>query len=259
MPQNYNGTTSIGAGATLQLGNGAPVQALKATVGAPTAGEPFGAVTGTAIVATYTGDSSLLTAESATGAATDNIVNDGHLIVNNTTTTITLSHMSGSGTFMQAGPADVTILANTYRGGTFIRGGTLFAADDSALGSGDVSNAARLAAARRQRVIHVQGNYHQSESATLELKVLGPGKSERLEVAGHAELAGTLLLSGATLAHAKAGQRLAVVRASAGIRGKFSSVVAPGFELRVSYDARNCYVSVVEPRIVRAGRAINPA
>ena len=106
MPQNYNGTTTIGAGATLQLGNGGPVQAMTARVGAPTAAEPHGAVTAIVPGVSYTGDSSLLTAESPTGAATDAIVNGGHLIVNNTTTPITLSHISGAGTFTQAGPAN---------------------------------------------------------------------------------------------------------------------------------------------------------
>jgi len=53
MPQNYNGITTIGAGATLQLGNGSQVQAMNATVGSPTAAEPFGAVTVTTVAARH--------------------------------------------------------------------------------------------------------------------------------------------------------------------------------------------------------------
>ena len=153
MPQNYNGITTIGAGATLQLGNGAAVQASRATVGAPTAAEPHGAVTGTTMVASYTGDSSLLIAESPTGAATDAIVNDGRLLVNNTTTAITLSHVSGAGTVTQIGPASLTLMTNSYRGGTEIRGGILFVGDDRALGGGDVDNQGTLAAAPGQPTI----------------------------------------------------------------------------------------------------------
>ena len=56
------------------------------------------------LVATYTGDSSLLTAESPGGAATDAIVNDGRILVDNATTPITLSHVSGSGSVARQAP-----------------------------------------------------------------------------------------------------------------------------------------------------------
>jgi len=124
MPQNYNGTTTIGAGATLQLGNGASVQAMEATIGAPTAEAPHGAIISSKLIATYSGDSSLLTAQSAGGAATDRIVDDGRLIVANTTTAISLSNISGTGSFAQEGAATTTLLANDYGGGTTISAGT---------------------------------------------------------------------------------------------------------------------------------------
>ena len=235
MPQNYNGITSIGAGATLQLGNGAAVQASRATVGAPTAAEPHGAITGTTMIASYTGDSSLLIAESATGAAGDAIVNDGRLLVNNTTTAITLSHVSGAGTVTQIGPASLTLMTNSYRGGTEIRGGTLFVGDDRALGSGDVDNQGTLAAARGHSAIRVGGNYRQGARGVLRLG------AATFRVGGRAELDGELRLPARGSA---IGKRTAVVRAAGGLRGRFRSIYAGDREVAVSYDGTTCYVTV---------------
>lgn len=245
MPQNYNGTTTIGAGATLQLGNGGPVEALGATVGAATAAEPNGATT-TTVLATYSGDSSLLTAESPTGAPTDNIVNNGEIIVNNTTTAITLSHITGSGTLTQLGPAGVTVLANNYRGDTHVRGGTLFTADERALGRGDLTNDATLALARGRHVIAVHGSYRQGPGGTLRL-ALRPGRSsDLLRAAGRADLDGVLAihLEKRTTAALPTGQRFAVLRAAGGLRGRFRSVAADGLDLIASYDATTVYVAV---------------
>ena len=235
MPQNYNGITTIGAGATLQLGNGASVQASRATVGAPTAAEPHGAVTGTTMVASYTGDSSLLIAESATGVAGDAIVNDGRLLVNNTTTAITLSHVSGAGTVTQIGPAALTLMANTYRGGTEIRGGTLFVGDDRALGGGNVDNQGTLAAAPGQGAIRVAGDYRQGARGVLRLGGAG------LRIAGRAKLDGQLRLPAQGL---EIGARTAVIRAAGGMSGRFRSIVAGDGEVAVSYEGNACYVTV---------------
>jgi hypothetical protein len=244
MPQNYNGTTTIGAGATLQLGNGGPVQALGAAVGAATATAPNGAVT-TTVLATYSGDSSLLTAESSTGAATDKIVNDGAIVVNNTSTAITLSHITGSGTLTQLGPASVTVLANNYLGDTRVGGGTLFAGDDRALGRGDVTNDAALATTRGAHVITVGGSYRQGARGTLRLAVGAGPSSDVLRVAGHAALAGVLAIHLGRRATTTlvAGHRFVVVRAAGGLTGRFDSVVTSGLELAASYDATTVYVA----------------
>jgi hypothetical protein len=237
MPQNYNGITTIGAGATLQLGSGAAVQAMRATVGAPTAAEPHGAVTGTAMVASYTGDSSLLIAESPTGAATDAIVNDGRLLVNNTTTAITLSHVSGAGTVTQIGPASLTLMTNSYQGGTEIRGGILYAGDDRALGAGDVDNRGTLAAAPGQATIRVGGNYRQGARGVLRLD--GGSRVAVLRVAGRAALDGELRLPARAMT---VGRRMPVIRAAGGLRGRFRSIVMGDREVAVSYDGSTCYV-----------------
>jgi hypothetical protein len=255
MPQNYNGTTTIGVGATLQLGNGGSVQAMGATVAAATAAEPSGVVT-TTVLATYSGDSGLLTAESSTGASTDNIVNNGQIIVDNTTTAITLSHITGSGTVTQVGPAALTVLANNYRGGTQIRGGTVIAADERALGTGDVTNDAVLAAAHGVQAIEVGGSYRQGPRGALRLDLLAGGSSDVLRVAGHADLNGalTIRVSSPAVATAVVGRRFAVVRAAGGLTGRFRSVIAESVRLNVSYDDTTCYVSIprkVESRVAQ--------
>ncbi|WP_232836870.1 autotransporter-associated beta strand repeat-containing protein [Lentzea terrae] len=88
-PQNYDGNTTIGAGASLRLGDGSPQ-----------------------------GDSALL--------RTGKIVDDGELIVQNATRGVELSRISGSGSVTQAGPATTTLTGDlTYTGRTTVKAGTL--------------------------------------------------------------------------------------------------------------------------------------
>jgi autotransporter-associated beta strand protein len=92
VPMNYHGTTTIGRGATLLLGTGSSG-----------------------------GDSSLLT-----GASNDQIIDNGMLTVRNTSTSITLANVSGSGGLVQSGSATTTLSgAISYTGPTTINGGTL--------------------------------------------------------------------------------------------------------------------------------------
>ena len=241
MPQNYNGITTIGAGATLQIGNGAPVSAVQATVGAPTAAAPYGAITRQTTVATYTGDSSLLTAESANGSLSNAIVDNGTLIIANTSTTITLSNISGSGTIKQAGTATTTLSgANSYSGGTTISGGTLSVASDTALGSGSTTNSATLATAGSQHAINVSGNYTQTAGGSLALSI--GSVSDQLKAGGQAILAGSLALN---FASAPApGSRFVVVQAAGGVSGAFTSVSGNGVSLVGGQDATSYYVTV---------------
>ncbi len=104
-PQNYDGSTTIGAGATLRLGTGK-------------AGE----------------DGSLLV-----GTARRAILVEGTLIVQNASTAISLSHVSGPGGLTQAGPATVTLTGETtYTGATTISAGTI------AVTSGSLSSSGRV-------------------------------------------------------------------------------------------------------------------
>jgi len=110
-PMNYHGTTNIGHGAGLLLGTGSPG-----------------------------GDSSLLT-----GAAQDQIADDGVLIIRNTATPIQLSGISGSGSLTQAGSATTTLgSAIAYTGATTITKGTLALGPGASLAS---SSGVRLASA----------------------------------------------------------------------------------------------------------------
>lgn len=246
MPQNYNGTTTIGAGATLQLGNGGQVQAVGATVGAPTASAPQGAVM-TAVLATYSGDSSLLIAQSPTGAATDTIVDNGTLVVDNTTTPISLSNISGTGAVVQLGAAATTLLANSYSGGTTISGGSLVVGSDTSLGTGNVANSATLTTASTQHVIHVGGDYQQGTTATLAFSLGGTvqGTSyDYLTVTGKASLDGTLVVDAAAGFAPPAGTQFVVVAATGGVSGTFRAVSSTAIKLAASYDATHAYLTV---------------
>ena len=90
-PEDYHGTTTIGAGASLQLGG--------SSVG---------------------GDSSLLT-----GTSADTVVDDGTLIVNNSSIASILPPVSGTGTLVQSGAAKTTLTRATYTGSTTIKAGAL--------------------------------------------------------------------------------------------------------------------------------------
>jgi autotransporter-associated beta strand protein len=108
-PQNYNGSTTIEADATLRLGSGSP-----------------------------DGDGSLLAS-----AALFKIVNDGMLVVQNSKTDVTLSRMSGSGSLTQAGTATTTLAGDTtYTGVTTILAGTL------SVTSGDISTSSEVRLAK---------------------------------------------------------------------------------------------------------------
>ncbi len=241
MPQNFNGVTTIGAGATLQIGNGAPVTASLATIGAPTTAEPYGAVLSTTPVATYSGDSSLLTAASANDSATDAIVDNGTLVIANTSLAITLSNISGTGTIAQEGAATTTLSgANSYSGGTTISGGTLSVAGDAALGTGGVKNSATLATAAGQHTIDIGGDFTQTSSGSLALTM--GNIADQLTVAGQARLAGTLQLTFASMP--ASGSKFVVVRAAAGVSGSFTRIDGNGVSLVGGQDATSYYVIV---------------
>ncbi|MEU1181034.1 autotransporter [Streptomyces sp. NPDC005820] len=111
--QHYDGSTTVRKGAVLRLGSG-------------TAG----------------GDGSLLT-----GTARRRIVNDGTLVVRNTTTPVSLSRIGGGGALVQSGAATTTLTGPsvTYTGTTTVRTGTLALRDGASLAN---SRAVHLTSAR---------------------------------------------------------------------------------------------------------------
>lgn len=233
-PQNYNGTTTVEAGAVLRLGTGKPVPLNYVTIN--------NGVKSTAQIATYSGDASLLTAQSATGAASDTIVDDGQLIVQNTSTAITLAGISGAGSFTQAGPATTTLMANTYSGGTTIAAGQVVAGDANAFGSGSVANQSGLGVSTSGLAVVLGAGYAQSPGATLTLPVDATTGAARLDVSGTATLGGTLVLNftGAP----QSGQKFLLVNARGGLSGSFNSVVSHGATVRATQDGTSFYVTV---------------
>jgi hypothetical protein len=226
-PQNYNGVTTIGAKAILRLGAGSqqPLNYDKLVYNSST--QQY--VKSTTLQATYSGDSSLLTAESANGAATDSIVNDGSLIVQNTTDAITLSNISGSGTFLQNGAAVATLRNNSYSGTSTINSGNVLAASANAFGSGNLTNNAGLGLENKQFELSLGGSYRQSASGSLTLPINGTIKGVDY---GHLTVAGPVVLGGAlALKFSSAftsGQKFALIDAAGGISGSFSSVTSSG-------------------------------
>jgi autotransporter-associated beta strand protein len=221
-PQNYNGITTIGANAKLRLGAGTTVPLNDITV--RTTGNT------TWQRGTYNGDSSLLTAESIGGALTDTIVNNGTLIVQNTVTPITLSHISGTGSFVQAGAATTTLQSNSYTGSTTINAGAVTVGNASAFGSGNVTNKAGLGFATGQYEVTLGGNFQQTATGTLTLPVAGIVKSVshgHITTPGSATLGGTLTLN-FTGGPYTAGQQFVLIDAAGGISGTFSSIVTTG-------------------------------
>lgn len=237
-PQNYNGTTTIGANAILRLGTGTPVPLRYITIHA-TRGKS------TVLQATYSGDASLLTAESPNGAATNAIVNDGQLIVQNTTTAITLSNISGSGSLAHNGAAALTLRNNSYSGATTLNAGTTLAGSANAMGMGKVVNNAALALTGGQRELTLGGSFQQGANGQLTLAIAGstPGVDhDHLTVAGAAVLGGTLSLnfSGGV----SKGQRFVLINAAGGVSGAFNSIVSSGATVVGGQDGNSFFVTV---------------
>jgi autotransporter-associated beta strand protein len=220
-PQNYNGTTTIGANAILRLGAGTTVPLNDITV----------RTTGNTIWqrGIYNGDSSLLTAESVGGALTDAIVNNGTIIVQNTSTAITLSHISGPGSMVQSGAATTTLLSNSYTGSMTINAGAVVSGNASAFGGGSLSNNAALGLAAGQYEMTLGGNFLQSATGALTLPVGGTTKGVNqghITTPGTAALGGTLNLN--FTGTYTPGQQFVLIDAAGGVSGTFSSIVTTG-------------------------------
>lgn len=237
-PQNFNGTTSIETGAILRLGTGKPVPLNYVTINA---------TTGKSIVtqATYSGDSSLLTAESAGGLASNAIHNAGQLIVQNTATEITLSNMSGVGSFIQQGAAQTTLRNNSYTGSSTIKSGTVLAGTADAFGTGPVINSANLALAAGQHALTLASGFTQTSSGNLTLAIAGTSAGvdqDYITAAGPVVLDGTLTLN-VTGTYAP-GQKLILIRSATGVSGKFSAVLSNGVSLSGQLDGQTYFITL---------------
>lgn len=135
----YNGLTQIDTGTALQLGDGSK-------------GDANGTPGTVGYYQSSGGNGSLLTADSANGATSDRIVNNGTLIVDNVpgaddgVAAVSLSNISGSGSLQQIGALPLTLLANTtYTGTTTIgAGSTLYLGTNSAGVAGSIASSSAV-------------------------------------------------------------------------------------------------------------------
>lgn len=232
-PQNYNGTTTIGANAILRIGKGSSVPLNYTTV--RTTGNT------TVVQATYNGDSSLLT------GGTNAIVNEGTVIVQNTATPITLTKISGAGALVQAGAAATTLLGNSYSGSTTINAGKIVFGGANAFGSGNVINNAALEMVAGQYEMAMSGNFQQSATGALTLPVGGISKGVNhghITATGTASLGGTLNLN--FTGTYTAGQQLVLIDAAGGVSGTFSSIVTTGGVNVVGSQTATMYLVTVQ-------------
>ncbi|MGB7193996.1 MAG: autotransporter [Collimonas pratensis] len=242
-PQNYNGITTIGAKAILRLGAGSPQPLNYDKLVYNSSTQQY--VKSTTLQATYNGDSSLLTAESASGASTDSIVNDGSLIVQNTTDAITLSNISGTGTFLQNGTASTTLRNNSFSGAAIINSGSVLAASANAFGSGNLTNNAGLGLGSTLFELTLAGSYQQTASGSLTLPINGTSKGVNY---GHLTVAGPVVLGGVLALNFSgtftSGQKFTLIDAGGGITGSFSNVTSSGPAVDITLNGGVLYATV---------------
>jgi autotransporter-associated beta strand protein len=153
--QYYNGSTTISPGAVLRLGSGRSG-----------------------------GDGSLLT-----NAPLFNVVNDGSLVVQNVRSTISLSRISGSGSFTQAGAATTRFTGDlSYTGRTTISRGTLALAG----GSLRASSAVALTRAGARLDLTAAGDQSLRNLTTAAGTTLTSARRAVITLTGKSTLAGTV-------------------------------------------------------------------
>ncbi|HUO57170.1 MAG TPA: autotransporter domain-containing protein [bacterium] len=118
--------------------------------------------------------------------------------------------------------------SNDYTGGTNILGGTVAAGDSDALGTGDVNvNGGTLstnsATSGTPLALNVGGNYTQSSTGSLNLGLAGAGSNDSLNVAGSANLAGTLNVNSIGGYAPTIGDTFMAITAIGGVNGTFGT------------------------------------
>lgn len=100
------------------------------------------------------------------------------------------NHISGRGALIKKGTGSLTLEgANRYQGGTFIKGGTIVAANQRALGSASLKlsdGTLRLST----KTVNVKGNYTQGKGGALQL-----AGDQALNVKGNGHLSGKLVIN----------------------------------------------------------------
>ena len=166
---------------------------------------------------------------------------------NNTSTTFSGVIQDGTAptALITTGTGALTLSSpNTYSGGTTINtGSTIFVANPTALGMGNVVNNGILAAVSGSSATNIQvgRSYTQAGSGELDLRIGGTviGTFDRLSVTGTASVSGRLSVSSLNGFTPKAGASIPVITASS-VNGTFGQVAGnlsnlPLLKLTVSY------------------------
>ncbi len=289
----YSGTTTI-AGGTLQIGNGGTTGALGTgatvnngvlqfnrsdamTVSSAISGtgSVVQAGTGTTTLTgnnTYTGTTTVLAGRlqvgtaGASGTLTSNVVNNGTVAFDSSTSTTYGGTISGSGSVVQGGTG-TTILTgvNTYTGGTTVSAGRLAIngsiASDVTVGSGGnlggsgtitggVTNSGTLAPGNSIGTLNVVGSYTQAAGSVYQVEVNAAGQADRINVTG---APGTATINGGTVqVIAEAGSysprtTYTILNATGGVTGTYSTVTSNFAFLTpsLSYDANNVFLTLL--------------
>jgi len=136
---------------------------------------------------------------------------------------------SGGGLNKNGVDALILVAANTYSGGTSLNAGSIYVGDTSSLGTGSVVNGGTLAVFLGPRTIAIGGDYTQTPSGTLAVRVggLSGGQSDLWTVTGTAVLAGDLNLGSYLSFIPAVGDAVTILTASGGVGGRFDSWVDP--------------------------------
>ncbi len=148
--------------------------------------------------------------------------------------------IAGGGSLTKEGSGSLTLSGNnSYTGGTDIEDGIIDAADDTALGTGNVTNEAELDV---DSTLQVGGDYTQSTDASLKLHAAAA--KEALQIDGNAALSGELIVE----AQAVPADGIALIQCDGTISGTFDKVTVNGVKGDFKLEQNGDTLSLVEEK-----------
>lgn len=147
--------------------------------------------------------------------------------------------IAGGGSLTKEGSGSLTLSGNnSYTGGTDIKDGTIDAADDTALGTGNVTNEAELDV---DSTLQVGGDYTQSTDASLKLHAAA---KEALQIDGNAALSGELIVEVQEIP----ADGIALIQCDGMISGTFDKVTVNGVKGDFTLKQNGDTLSLVEEK-----------